>query len=57
MVGFKRDLKRLDLSKLLGDKIVEPLGSVGVVLRDLRDEHIMLCEALLVGTVERRVEG
>ena len=57
MVGFKRDLKRLDLSKLLGDKIVEPLGSVGVVLRDLRDEHIMLSEALLVGTVERGVEG
>ena len=57
MVGFKRDLKRLDLSKLLGDKIVEPLGSVGVVLRDLRDEHIMLVEALLVGTVERGVEG
>ena len=57
MVGFKRDFERLDLSKLLGDKLVEPLGSVGVVLRDLRDEHILLDEALLVSTVERAVEG
>lgn len=57
MVGFKRDFERLDLSKLLGDKLVEPLGSVGVVFRDLRDEHILLDEALLVSTVERAVEG
>jgi len=55
MVGFKRDLKRLDLSKPRFDIVVEPLGSM--ILGDLRDENIMLGEALLVGTVKRGVEG
>ena len=41
----------------MGDTLVEPLGSVGVGFRDLRDVHILLDEALLVSTVERAVEG
>jgi hypothetical protein len=41
VIGFKIDLTRLNLSKL-GGKIVEPLGSVDVVLRDLGDEHSLI---------------
>ncbi len=41
VIGFKIDLTRFNLSKL-GGKIVEPLGSVDVVLRDLGDEHSLL---------------
>lgn len=56
VLGVERDLQRLDLSELLAE-VVEPLGVVFVVLGNFGDEHVVVNESLLVGTVECVVEG